>query len=208
MTDYFNQSMEALQLAGMSKGTQETYTRTIRQLVEFCSKTPDEITEQDLKEYFLHRTNVDKWSPSTLRIAHSGIKFFFINVLKRDWHVFTYLNAKRERSLPCILSKEEVFNILSHVTTFHNYVFLSCVYACGLRLSEALNLHVTDIDSKRMMVHVHHGKGARRGAPFCDAAKGRRLSQRPLPDRPFGRRGGGRSVRSLWIEMLRFTLEK
>jgi integrase/recombinase XerD len=161
MTDYYQQSMKALQLAGMSEGTQKSYTRTLRQLVDFYNKTPDEITEQELKEYFLHRTNVNKWSPATLRIAHSGIKFFFINVLQRDWHIFTYLKAQREQRLPCILSKEEVFTILSHVTTFHNYVFLSCVYACGLRLSEALNLHVSDIDSTRMMVHVHHGKGAK-----------------------------------------------
>jgi integrase len=63
--------------------------------------------------------------------------------------------------LPCILSKEEVFRILDHVTTFHNYTFLSTVYACGLRISEALGLQVSDIDSQRMMIHVHRGKGAK-----------------------------------------------
>lgn len=82
-------------------------------------------------------------------------------VLKRDWHIFTCLNAKRERRLPCILSKQEVFRILGHVTTFHNYTFLTTVYACGLRISAALNLQVSDIDSQRMMIHVHRGKDAK-----------------------------------------------
>lgn len=161
MKDYYQRSMRALQLAGMSERTQQCYTRAVRQLVDFYEKTPDQISELELEDYFLHRRNVDKWSAATMRIAYSGIKFFFLNVLKHDWHIFTYLNAKRERRLPCILTKEEIFRILDHVTTFHNYVFLSTVYSCGLRLREALYLQVSDIDSSRMMIHVHRGKGAK-----------------------------------------------
>jgi integrase/recombinase XerD len=51
--------------------------------------------------------------------------------------------------------------ILDHLTTFHNYAFHSTVYACGLRISEAIALQVSDIDGKRMMIHVHRGKGAK-----------------------------------------------
>ena len=161
MNDYYQRSMRALQLAGMSERTQECYTRAVRQLVDFYCKAPDQISEKEMEDYFLHRKNIDKWSAATIRISHFGIKFFFKNVLKRKWHIFTYLNAKRERRLPCILSKEEVFRILDHVTTFHNYTFLSTVYSCGLRLSEALNLQVSDIDSQNMMIHIHRGKGAK-----------------------------------------------
>jgi len=161
MKDYYQKSMRALQLAGMSERTQECYTRAVRQLVDFYSKTPDQISEQELEDYFLHRKNVDKWAAATMRICYSGIKFFFVNVLKQSWHLFSYLNAKRERRLPCILAKEEVFRILGRVTTFHNYTFLSTVYACGLRLSEALSLQVSDIDSHRLLIHVHRGKGAK-----------------------------------------------
>jgi integrase/recombinase XerD len=161
MTEYYQQSIRALQLAGMSERTQQCYTRSVRQLVDFYDKTPDQITEKELEEYFLHRRNVTKWSAATMRICYSGIKFFFVNVLHQDWHLFTYLNAKRERRLPSILSKEEIFSILNHIKTFHNYVFLSTVYACGLRLREALYLQVSDIDSDRLMIHVHRGKGAK-----------------------------------------------
>ena len=161
MKDYYEKSMRALQLAGMSKRTQQCYTRSVRQIVDFYNKTPDLISEVELEDYFLHRQNKDQWSAATMRIAYCGIRFFFQNVLKREWHVFTYMNAKREKRLPCVLSRKEVFDILNCVTTFHNYAFLSTVYSCGFRLSEGLGLQVSDIDSQRMIIHVHRGKGAK-----------------------------------------------
>jgi hypothetical protein len=108
MKDYYQRSMKALQLAGMSDRTQESYTRSIRMLVDFYGKTPDRITETGLEYYFLHRRNVDKWSPATMRICYSGIKFFFINVLKRDWHTLSLMYANmslcRYRPLNCCVS--------------------------------------------------------------------------------------------------------
>jgi len=161
MKDYYEKSMRALQLAGMSNSTQKGYTRAVRMLVDFSGKAPELITEQELQDYFLHRRNVDKWSPATMRICYSGIKFFFINVLKRDWHTLALINAKREQRLPAVLSLNEVRDILSTVRTPQNKAYLTTVYTCGLRLNEALNLHVGDIDSQRMRIHVHRGKGAK-----------------------------------------------
>jgi integrase/recombinase XerD len=70
MKDYYQQSMRALQLAGMSDPTQKCYTRAVRMLVDFYKKTPDLITEQELQDYFLHRKNVSKWSAATMRICY------------------------------------------------------------------------------------------------------------------------------------------
>ena len=161
MKDYYNRSMRALQLAGMSERTQQCYTRSVRMLVDFYNKTPDQITEVQLQDYFLHRKNKDKWSPATMRICYSGIKFFFVNVLKRDWHTLTLIHAKREQRLPTVLSLEEVRSILNVVHTPQNKAYLSTVYSCGLRLHEALHLQVSDIDKDRMRIHVHRGKGAK-----------------------------------------------
>jgi integrase/recombinase XerD len=158
--NYYDQSMRALQLAGMSKRTQQCYTRSVRMLVDFYNKTPDQITEVQLQDYFLHRRNADKWSAATLRICYSGIKFFFINVLKRDWHTLELIHAKREKRLPTVLSLNEVWTILNAVRTPQNKAYLTTVYTCGLRLHEALYLQVNDIDSDRMRIHVR-GKGAK-----------------------------------------------
>jgi len=161
MKDYYQKSMRALQLAGMSERTQQCYTRSVRMLVDYYNKTPDQINEQQLQDYFLLRKNDSKWSPATMRICYSGIKFFFINVLKRDWHTLALIHAKRESRLPTVLSLEEVRSILGAVRTPQNKAYLTTVYTCGLRLNEALNLQVSDIDSNRMRIHVHRGKGAK-----------------------------------------------
>lgn len=161
MTDWYEKSMRALQLAGMSEKTQQCYTRAVRMLVEFTGKTPDLISETELQDYFLHRRNVDDWAPATMRIHHAGIRFFFIHVLNRSWRTFDYLKAQKEQRLPTVLSQEEVRRVLACVNTFHNRTYLSTVYACGLRLQEGLHLEPSDIDSGRMMIHVHRGKGAK-----------------------------------------------
>jgi integrase/recombinase XerD len=161
MTDWYEKSMRALQLSGKGERTQEAYTRSVRKLVEFFDKTPDQISETELQDYFLHRRNVDQWKPNTMRICHAGIHFFFTNVLDRSWRTFDYLGAQKERRLPTVLSQEEVRRTISKVHTSHNRAYLSTVYACGLRLQEGLNLQTSDIDSSRMMIHVHRGKGAK-----------------------------------------------
>ena len=161
MKEYYQESMRALQLAGMSEPTQRHYTRSVRMLVDFYGKTPDLISEQELQDYFLHRKNVDKWAPATMRICYSGIKFFFINVLQRDWHTLDLVRAEREQRLPTVLSRNEVWSIINTVNTPQNQSYLTTVYTCGLRLHEALFLQVSDIDAQRMRIHVHRGKGAK-----------------------------------------------
>jgi integrase/recombinase XerD len=161
MENWYEKAVKALQLNGMAGRTQDAYARAVRMLVEHYDKTPDLVTEEELQEYFLHRKNVCKWSPNTMRICYSGIKFFFVNVLQRNWHLLDIIRAQTEHRLPTVLSVEEVHDILSRVTSPHNYAFLSTVYTCGLRLQEARHLEVSDIDSSRMMIHVHRGKGAK-----------------------------------------------
>jgi site-specific recombinase XerD len=162
MENWYEKSKEALQLSGKCDRTQVSYTRAVRLLVEhFGSKTPDLITEEELQEYFLHCRNTLKWAPKTMGICYAGIRFFFVNVLRRDWHILGIIRAQTEHRLPTVLSTEEVRAVLSRVTSLRNHAFLSTVYSCGLRLQEALHLEVQDIDSQRMMIHVHRGKGAK-----------------------------------------------
>jgi integrase/recombinase XerD len=169
MTDWHQRSINALQLNGKGERTQEAYTRAVRMLSTFYSKPPDDVTEPELEAYFLRRRNVDHWSPNTMRICYCGIRFFFVHVLQRNWHLFDILRAKSGGGLPAILSQDEVRAILRSVRTPHNHAFLSTVYACGLRLQEAQSLEVSDIDSQRMMVHVHRARGPRIASSRCRA---------------------------------------
>ncbi len=157
---------EAMQLNGKSKRTRQVYSRSLRMLVEFFGKEPDKITEEELQKYFLHRKTKDNWAPNTLRIAFCGIKFFYENVIQRDWHILGILKPQKEQRLPDILSQNEVQRVFSKLTTFHNYVCLTTVYSCGLRLQKGLSLEVSDIDSDRMMIHVHHRQSGKPACPF------------------------------------------
>ncbi|MCK4728824.1 MAG: site-specific integrase [Desulfobacterales bacterium] len=169
MTNWYDKMTKALQLNGKGERTQQAYTRAVRMLSEFYQKTPEAIDEEELQDYFLHRKNVNKWAPNTMRICYCGIRFFYTNVLQHDWHIFNILRAQTEHRLPAVLSEEEVHKILARVKTFHNYAYLRTVYSCGLRLHEGLHLEVSDIDKDRMMIHVHRGKGAKdRYVPLPD----------------------------------------
>jgi integrase/recombinase XerD len=161
MTEWYEKSINLLQLNGKCERTQEAYTRAVRMLIDFYDKTPDSITEEELQAYFLHRKNLDHWSPNTMRIWYCGSHFFFVHVLKRNWHLFNLLRAQTEKRLPAVLSREEIRQILTHVHTSHNPAFLTTVYSCGLRLQEALHREVSDIDSHPMVIQVPRGKGAK-----------------------------------------------
>ena len=160
MTPLRQRMIEDLQLRGMSERTQDSYVRSVRQLAEHYMKSPDKITEEELRDYFLHVKNVKKWSRSTSTIALCGIKFFYDHTVKRDWPTLTFVRAKREKKLPVILSQEEVRRIFKNVELPRYRVCLKTICSCGLRLAEGIHLQVPDIDGSRMLVHVH-GKGAK-----------------------------------------------
>ena len=170
-TPWYDKAVEALKLNGKSESSQKAYARQVRKLIEFYNgKDPDQITEEELKNYFIHRQDVDKWQPNTMRICYSGIKLFYLHVVQRDWHLLKVIKAPTEKRLPSVLSCEEVDHIIGNIATFHNYAYLSTVYSCGLRLQEGLFLQISDIDGGRKFVHVHRGKGAKdRYVPLPEA---------------------------------------
>jgi site-specific recombinase XerD len=161
MTELRKRMIECLQLRGLSARTQEMYVRAVRQLAEHYRKSPDVITEEELRQYFLYIKNVKQYSRSASTIALCGIKFFFEQTLHRDWTTLRFVRAPREKKLPVILSLEEVRKLLGSVRLLSYRVCLFTIYSCGLRLQEGTHLQVRDIDSSRMMIHVRHGKGGK-----------------------------------------------
>jgi len=153
--------IECLQLRGLAERTQEAYTRAVRQLAAHYHKSPDQITEEELRQYFLHLKNFKHYSRTTMTIAICGIRFFYEQTLNRNWAIFGIVRPAPEKKLPVILSREEVRQILGRIRLLRYKVCLKTIYSCGLRLQEGTHLQVADIDSARMMIHVRHGKGAK-----------------------------------------------
>lgn len=171
MEDLRRRMTEDLQLRGMSARTQVMYVRAVWQLAEHYKRSPDNINEEELRQYFLFLKNEKKYSRSASTIALCGIKFFYENTVKRDWPTLTFVRAPREQKLPVVLSREEVRRTLGSVRLLRYRVCLSMHYSCGLRLLEGTHLQIPDIDSARRLVHVHLGKGEKdRYVPLPDRA--------------------------------------
>jgi integrase/recombinase XerD len=159
MTPLRQRMIEDLQLRGLSAKTQDAYIRAVQQLAEHYRRSPDLITEEELRLYFLYLKNDKHASRSAFTIALSGLKFFYQRTLRREWATLDLPRPTREKKLPVVLSTTEVCLILGCLRRPHYRVCLTTIYSCGLRLREGVYLQVTDIDSDRMMLHVRQGKG-------------------------------------------------
>lgn len=153
--------IEDMQLRGYAERTQNSYARAVRQLTNYWHRPAEEIAEQQVRDYFLYCKNDAGWSAATMRIAYSGIKFFYTVTLPMDWETIRLLKIKRLSTPPTVLSINEVRLILETACQPQIKTFLSTVYSCGLRLSEALNLEINDVDKERMTIRVRDGKGAK-----------------------------------------------
>lgn len=162
--------VEDLQLRGYAERTQNSYARSVRQLENYWHVPAEEISEQQVRDYFLYCRNDVGWSAATMRIAYSGIKFFYTKTLPQDWETLKLLKMKRLSTPPTVLSIDEVRSILDTARAPQIKAFLTTVYSCGLRLAEALALEVSDIDSERMVLRVRRGKGGKdRDVPLPDS---------------------------------------
>jgi site-specific recombinase XerD len=159
MTELRKHMIEDMQLRGLSARTQEHYVRVVADLAHYFHRSPDQIDDQDLRKYFLYLTNEKKLSRSSTTIALCGIKFFYATTLQQQWSTLELVRPAPEYKLPVVLSRDEVRRVLGAVQVLVYRVCLTTIYSCGLRLLEGAHLRVSDIDSARMMVHIHSGKG-------------------------------------------------
>ena len=158
MTPLRKHMVEDMQLRGLSARTQDQYLRAVRALAVYFHRSPDQLNDQDLREYFLHLTNEKKLSRSATTIALCAIKFLYQRTLQQPWPTLELVRPVRQHHLPVVLSREEVRRILAEVRMPIYRTCLTTIYSCGLRLLEGAHLRVADVDSGRMMLHIH-GKG-------------------------------------------------
>jgi integrase/recombinase XerD len=150
--------LEDMQLRGLSARTQEAYARAVWQLAQYYRRSPDQLSDAELRQYFLYLANEKKLARPTATIALCGIKFFYEQTLQQPWPTLRFVRPPREWKLPVVLSRAEVRRILHEVRIPVYRACLTTIYACGLRLLEGTRLQVPDVDSARLLLHIH-GKG-------------------------------------------------
>ena len=161
MTPLRKRMIEDMQLRGLSEGTQKVYISVVRDLAHYYNKSPDQISDEQLRLYFLYLKDEKKLARSTCTVAISGIKFLYDYTLKRNWPVLDLVRPKKKHKQPVILSQDEVYRILACVEQVHYQTCLKMIYVCGLRVSEGVGLQVSHIDSARLQLHLRDTKGGK-----------------------------------------------
>jgi integrase len=111
-TTPLREQMQAeLQLAGLSERTQAAYLRAVRQLADHFVRPPDQLTEAELRSYFLYVKNEKRWAVASLRLAFYGIQFFYRRTVPRDWATLKQLKIPRSKTLHDVLTREEVHRL-------------------------------------------------------------------------------------------------
>lgn len=160
---------EDLRLQGYADRTVEAYVHAVSQLARFYGKRPDLLDEEEIRCYLVHLAE-RKVARGTHTIALCGIRFFYRKCLGREWTIFDVARPKREKKLPVVLTRSEVWRILDAVTIAVYRVCLTTIYACGLRMMEGARLAVPDLDGERRLVHVHGKRGYDRYVPLPEQA--------------------------------------
>jgi integrase/recombinase XerD len=160
MTELRQRMIEDMQLGGLAANTQALYVRAVVQLSRHYRRSPADLKDEDLRQYFLYLTNERKLSRSTITIALCAIRFLCEKTLGRSWPTLELIRPRNQRKLPVVLSREEVRRILQEIRLPVYRICLTTIYSCGLRVSEGAHLPVSDVDSARMLLHIH-GKGGK-----------------------------------------------
>lgn len=147
-----------LELRGFAESTKKEYLQRARNFVAYHRRSPAEMGEREVREFLLHLINRKKASPATHAMYLAAIKFLYSTTLRRPEVVANIPWPKRPQTLPDIMTGDEVERLLREVRSLKHRAILMTAYGAGLRVSEACSLQISDIDSKRMLIHVHEGK--------------------------------------------------
>jgi integrase/recombinase XerD len=150
---------EDLLLKAYSPHTQRAYLRCARHFASHYMRSPEEMGEQEIRGFLLHLVRDRQASPATVDMYVNALKFLYTITLKRPEAVKGIPHPKRPKTLPVILSPEEVLRIFAAIRSVKHKAIMATAYAAGLRVSEACGLRIVDIDSQRRRIHIRAGKG-------------------------------------------------
>ena len=160
MTPLRQRMIEDMQVRNLSPHTQDSYVRQVAQFARHFDRSPEELGPVDIRSYQVYLTNEKKLAPGSILIAVAALRFVYRVTLQKEWLFEDIIPApKKPQTLPVVLSPEEALRFLESVHPLKHRAILTTCYAAGLRVSEAVRLRPTDIDSQRMVIRVEQGKG-------------------------------------------------
>ena len=142
--------------------TRQAYYRHLRLIGDHFQADPGSLTEDELRDYFLHVKTRKAWKPKTIRQATASARLFFAGLLGRnDWRVFSQIRTRDHDELPAVMTRAQVIALLRHIRLRRYRTPVKLIYCCGLRLSECLNLTIHDIRGNEGKLWIRKGKGGK-----------------------------------------------
>ncbi len=141
-----------------SPKTIKAYIHYNRDFLQKSKKSPQQVTNGDIKDYLSHLAEERGVSTSTFNGAINALKFYYGIVLEKKF-IYDVKRPRKDKKLPIILNKEKVPKILSALSNIKHKAILMLIYSGGLRVSEVIKLRPEDIDSKRRLVFIKGAKG-------------------------------------------------
>jgi integrase/recombinase XerD len=151
--------LEELQRRNYAETTINSYLRSVEEFSRHFNCSPDRLGPRHIREYQGELFQKRKFSPNTVAQRLAALRFFYTKTLKKVWSIEETPYPKKTLHLPTILSQEEVARLIDAAWPPFHRTLLMALYATGLRRAELARLKVSDVDSKRMVIHVRSGKG-------------------------------------------------
>lgn len=161
MTPLRQRMIDDMQLRNLAASTQKHYIACVAGFAKFFGKSPEELDIEAVRQYQLYLLNERKFSAETVNGCVSALRFLYLTTLEMPWTNEYFPRARRPHKLPVVLSQEEVLAFFDHVPSLKYRAALMACYGAGLRISEAVSLRVSDIDSQRGLIRIEQGKGAK-----------------------------------------------
>jgi len=143
----------------LSPRTQKSYWWHIQDYQKFIKQDLENTGIEELRSYFQSILSDGIHKPGSVKMGYFALRFLFVNVYHKEWAKEYLPTPKVAKTLPLVLSKEEVFDVLSVIKNFKHRTVIMFIYSTGTRVSECINIKLTDIDSKRMQINIQEGKG-------------------------------------------------
>jgi integrase/recombinase XerD len=150
--------IDDMRMRQLSPTTRAAYLRVVREFAQFLGRAPDTATVEDLRHYQLHLAD-HGISATSLNATITGLKFFFEVTLDHPELMARMQPVRVPRTLPVVLSPDEVRRLIAAAGNLKHQTALSVAYGAGLRASEVVALKVSDVDSQRMTLRIEQGKG-------------------------------------------------
>lgn len=158
LAESLNRLKRELTIRKYSIHTMKSYLYYNMELLLFCRKKPDKITQQDISMFLSCRISDKNLSASTVQLMINSLRFYYGEVLKNDF-IYDIKSPRKDKKLPIVLSKSEIFSIFAKVENLKHRTILMLIYSAGLRLNEAITMKITDIDTERGLITIRKGKG-------------------------------------------------